>query len=147
MNYATEQYNTELWHASAIVTIVYSLGVALYLEGVGLIQNNSIVQVTANTRLQCLSASTTPDIGHILAPNGTDITSDPAITRGGLTDPGFVLAQIESGSGFDQGVYRCVIPDENGVQQILHAGIYQGRFNSTLNFKTHHTDRFLTRVL
>lgn len=67
-------------------------------------------------------------MGQIVAPNGSYITSSSCVTIGGVEDPGYISLRLQS-SG-DQGVYSCAIPDENGVQQFLHVGIYYGAFNS-----------------
>ncbi len=114
-----------------------SLGVALYLEGTGLVQNNSIIATTTTGRigeLQCISASRSADVGRLIAPNGNDITNNTSIvTVGSITDPGFISLELQNSISFirsNQGVYTCIIPDENGTQQYLHTGIYYGGFNS-----------------
>lgn len=75
-------------------------------------------------------------MGRFIAPNGNDITNDSSIvTLGNITDPGFLSLELRNTTylSVNQGVYSCVIPDENGVQQYLHTGVYIGRFNSMLN--------------
>ena len=78
--------------------------------------------------LNCISASRSADIGQFIAPNGNDITNDSSVTIGDGSDPGHVSIQLQSGG--EEGVYSCVIPDENDVEQYLHVGIYYGAFNS-----------------
>lgn len=115
-------------------------GVALYLEGVGPIQNNSIIRASITGRfnqLQCISGSTAANVGMWIAPNGEDIDGGPSdsfsvVTSDG-TDPGFTSIELQMGealSAGDEGVYTCVIPDENGNMQYLYVGLYQRRFNS-----------------
>jgi hypothetical protein len=104
------------------------------------IQNNSIVQISAPGtvgQLQCISASRLNNIGQIVAPNRNDITNHPSIvTTGNITDPGFLSLDFTSLTRSDQGVYTCIIPDENGVQQYLHFGIYYGRLNGKYRMKS-----------
>ena len=116
-----------------VISLCFFSGVSLYLDGTGVIQNNSIVQTTSSNsigQLQCLSASKSANVGQLLAPDGSDITNDSSIvTIGSITDPGFVSLELQSFLPNNQGVYTCIIPDENGIQQYLHTGIYSGRFN------------------
>ena len=97
-----------------------------------MVHNNSIVQIATSdsvTELKCISASGFADVGQFVSPNGNDLTNDSVmVTAGGVTDPGFVSLQLASYTRSNPGVYTCVIPDENGVLQHLHVGIY-GRFN------------------
>ena len=68
-------------------------------------------------------------MGQLVAPNGMDITNDSSIvTVGNISDPGFISLQLQNIS--NEGVYSCVIPDQDGIEQYLHIGIYYGRFNS-----------------
>ena len=82
--------------------------------------------------LWCQSANTGSDIGLWYYPNGTQV---PLFTKNldqyGGTSPIFskrftgqiALAKIASISGYE-GLYTCIIPDENGVNQTLVVGIY-----------------------
>ena len=83
-------------------------------------------------QLQCVSASATVRMVQFVAPNGTDISNDSStVTFGDANDPGFLSVQLTSSSiNAHQGVYTCIIPDEDGVVQYLHVGIYYGRLNS-----------------
>ena len=102
-----------------------------------MIQNNSIIQEVSSSsigQLECISASKSAHVGRLLAPNGNDITNASSIvTVGGTSNPGFLSLGLQSTTYLtsNQGVYTCIIPDENGVQQYLHIGIYVGRFNGT----------------
>ena len=99
-----------------------------------MIQNNSIIQaamIGSTQQLQCVSALASTNVGQFIAPNGSDISNDSSVvTSGDASDPGFVSLQLSSFINNNQGVYTCIIPDEYGVQQYLHVGIYYGRFNS-----------------
>ena len=110
----------------------------MHSEGTGLVQNNSIVLAisASNSReFRCISASKSANVGQLVAPNGNVITNNSLIvTVGGPANLGLVSLQLQNSETFatnNQGVYSCIIPDENGVQQYLHFGIYFGRFNST----------------
>ena len=69
-------------------------------------------------------------VGKFVTPDGNDITNDSSIvTVGDTSDPGFISLQLSWFTRSNPGVYTCIIPDENGVLQYLHVGIYYGRFN------------------
>ena len=76
-------------------------------------------------------------VGQWIAPDGSNITDDDTdlfnITVGGLDDPGFTSIEIKDGASLtidDEGVYTCIIPDENGDMQYLFVGLYRRGFNS-----------------
>ena len=82
--------------------------------------------------IYCHSASKQSRIGRWISPAGSDITftSTDAFDIG-LHSGSFIysyttlaLSNGFSLSGADQGVYSCLIPDENGIQNTLHIGIY-----------------------
>lgn len=80
--------------------------------------------------LQCISASLSANIGQFTAPNGNDITGDSSlVTAGDATDPGYLSLNLQNSGSNSQGVHRCIIPDENGIQNYLFVGIYFGSFN------------------
>ena len=102
-----------------------------------MIQNNSIIQTTSTGRigkLECISALKSANVGRLIAPNGNDITNVSSIvTIGNISDPGFISLELQNDISFainNQGVYTCIIPDENEIVKYLHIGIYYGRFNS-----------------
>ena len=118
------------------------VGVALYLEGSEPVQNNSIIRASITGRfsqLQCISGSTVGNVGHWKAPNGEDIDEESFIVSvGDTTDPGITSIELQTGvslSTRDEGIYTCIIPDENGDVQYLYAGLYQRGFNG--NGSTH----------
>lgn len=88
-------------------------------------------------QLQCISGSTVAGVGQWIAPDGSNITEDNTdlfnVTVGGLDDPGFTSIEINDGASLtldDEGVYTCIIPDENGDIQYLFVGLYGRGFNS-----------------
>lgn len=82
--------------------------------------------------IYCSSGSQTSGIGQWFAPNGVAITQNGGgsftVVHGGGNFPSYIGLQLKTSrlfSAFDEGVYTCIIPDENGVQQTLHAGLYR----------------------
>lgn len=114
----------------------------MWVEGYGLIANNSIIQASTSGTLgeiQCISGSLDINVGNWIAPQRQVITThsnDPfAISFGGENDPGFMRIQLESGQNFtavDIGIYTCAIPDETGVERSFHVGIYLHAFTGQL---------------
>lgn len=77
------------------------------------------------------------NVGRWIAPYGVDLTNsttDPFnVNRGDEQDPGSLVIQQRNGHIVTrslQGIYTCIIPDENGKQTYTHVGIYQNGFNS-----------------
>ena len=75
--------------------------------------------------MNCCSSAETGDapLGNWYFPNGTEVPPDSrgwnfSITRG----PGVV--QLHRRTGGVSGIYRCVIPDQSGVNQTLYVGLY-----------------------
>ena len=94
-------------------------------------QNGLITTLARNTIpvFRCLSGSSTPNVGNLIDPNGTDIThssSDPfIISRGGSYDPGTLLVRSVRPLGSeDSGIYTYRTPDENGEVIEFHFGLY-----------------------
>ena len=92
-----------------------------------------------NDALWCQSANTGSNIGVWYYPNGTEV---PLYNGDYFTDesaPSPVFSKRFSGqialarraglAGYE-GLYKCIIPDENGVNQTLVAGAYR---DSTYN--------------
>ena len=93
-------------------------------------QNNDSMNI--NDALWCQSVSSSTNIGVWYYPNGTKVP----LFDGGFTDtsapsPVFskrfsgqiALARREGLAGYE-GLYKCIIPDENGVNQTLVVGAY-----------------------
>ena len=86
-----------------------------------------------NDALWCQSANNGSDIGLWYYPNGTQIplfadmfdaqnSSSPILTK--RFSGQIALAKNPRLSGYE-GLYTCIIPDENGVNQTLVVGIYR----------------------
>ena len=78
-----------------------------------------------------------PNVGCFISPSGQDISDTPSmpfdITVGGQDDPGYIILSVapdQKVRGSDSGIYTCFIPDEAGVEQTIHVGIYGNNFNS-----------------
>ena len=90
--------------------------------------------------IYCHSSSSNTNVGHWISPQGIDITNN-------LLDP-FAI-RFYSGSDilsyntfklFDysmqpmtseyDGLYSCIVPDDQGIMQTLHIGIYSYQYSS-----------------
>ena len=103
------------------------------------ISNNSALRADESQQIgeiYCHSASRESDIGQWFTPAGEDITFDFTdkfrVQRfGDGSFPSFVTLELNEGTSLlpeDQGVYTCVIPDENGIPQTLHVGLYRSDY-------------------
>ena len=99
--------------------------------------NNSVLLTDRNDQtgtIYCSSGSRAANIGQWLAPNGAPITQGSGaltVVRGGGSYPAYAGLQLRANQSLLQsheGVYTCVIPDEDGVQQTLHIGIHRYGF-------------------
>ncbi len=100
---------------------------------------NSVLAADRNNQIgtiYCSSGSRSRGIGQWLAPNGAAITQSGSMLSvvygGGGSLPAYVGLQLranQSLSSLDEGLYTCTIPDENGIQRTLHAGIYRYGYN------------------
>ena len=129
------------------------LGVQLYLPYAGRViadysmiyasqfhnidQNKDLNSI--NDALWCQSANSSTNIGVWYYPNGTEVP----LFDGDFTDPsapspvfskrfsGQIALARRGGIAGYEGLYKCIIPDENGVNQTLVVGIYtDGEYNS-----------------
>ena len=92
-----------------------------------------------NDALWCQSANNNTNIGVWYYPNGTEVSLfDGDFTDSSAPSPVFskrfsgqiALARRAALGGYE-GLYKCIIPDENGVNQTLVVGIYTtGGYNS-----------------
>ena len=85
-----------------------------------------------NDALWCQSANTGSNIGVWYYPNGTEVP----LFDGDSTDPlapspvfskrfsGQIALARRAGLRGYEGLYKCIIPDENGVNQTLVVGAY-----------------------
>ena len=102
-----------------------------------------------NDALWCQSASTSPNIGVWYYPNGTEVPLfDGDFTDASAPSPVFskrfsgqiALARRAGLAGYE-GLYKCIISDENGVDQSLVVGAYTVKgynTNSECKCKSHY---------
>ena len=86
-----------------------------------------------NDALWCQSANNSTNIGVWYYPNGTEV---PLFDGDDFTDisapspvfskrfSGQIALARRNGLGGYEGLYKCIIPDENGVNQTLVVGVY-----------------------
>ena len=117
----------------------------MFLIGAGLfgdrepISNNSALRADESQqigKIYCHSASRESDIGQWFSPAGEDITFDFTdkfrVRFGEGSFSSYVTLELNEGTSLlpeDQGVYTCVISDENGIPQTLHVGLYRSDYN------------------
>lgn len=101
--------------------------------------NNSIITVPSNGRIQplkCLTGSNNTTLGRVYQPNGLDITSLPNdIFDVDNSMPGVIKIELKTGFSIlsnHQGVYTCVIPDENDMLQYIYFALYRTSYDSKL---------------
>ena len=93
-----------------------------------------------NDALWCQSANSSTNIGVWYYPNGTEVplfdgddftdTSAPSPVFSKRFSGQIALARRGPLAGYE-GLYKCIIPDENGVNQTLVVGAYtDGGYNS-----------------
>ena len=94
-------------------------------------QNND--PSNTNDALWCQSAKNDSDIGVWYYPNGNEVPLfDGDFTNASAPSPVFskgfsgqiALARRDGLAGYE-GLYKCIIPDENGVNQTLVVGAYR----------------------
>ena len=104
-------------------------------------------------KLYCVSNSSQSGVGTITASNGdmfnTGINGIWRVFNPG-NRPGFLRLQNRIPSGgpillttSDQGIYTCIIPDDEGNDIILNVGLYPNDFNGKYNLIIH-SRHFLT---
>ncbi len=104
----------------------------------GRLPNNSIIIADETGQinpLSCLSGLLTPNIGDWRLPNGTsllDFANTPLdVLVGGDSSPGSITLLTRSPLADEhEGVYTCLMPDQNGEMQYLHVGLYLNGFSS-----------------
>ena len=92
-------------------------------------QNNDANDI--NDALWCQSANNDTNIGVWYYPNGTEVPlfdgpfgpSAPSPVFSKRFSGQIALARRDGLSGYE-GLYKCIIPDENGVNQTLVVGVY-----------------------
>ena len=100
----------------------------------GQFYNTDLNSDGTNDALWCQSANDDSDIGLWYYPNGTQVplfnrTFDDSNIPRPIFSKRFTgqiaLARSRGLSGYE-GLYTCIIPDENGVNQTLVVGAYRG---------------------
>ena len=101
--------------------------------------NNSIITVPSNGRIQplkCLTGSNNTMLGHVYRPDGLEMTSlTNDIFEVDNTMLGVIKIKLKVGFSIlsdHQGVYTCVIPDENEALQYIYFALYRTSYNSKL---------------
>ena len=96
--------------------------------------NNTVLVADGNNNIgtiYCGTGSRASNIGQWFTPNKTQIqpgNSLFSVVRGGGNFPAYAGLQLRSNrvlTRYDEGIYTCEIPDENGVTQTLHVGIFR----------------------
>ena len=92
--------------------------------------------------INCHSSSFSRDVGQWISPAGRDITENHEdkffiVFNNGPYYPSYNTFQLQDPqttpfSPADQGVYSCIVPDNNGVMQVLHIGIYPSGYQGIL---------------
>ena len=75
----------------------------------------------------CISNSSQLDVGQVLGLDGIAVpsTGDFSATR----DPSTLRFEGLDFTAEDQGIYTCVIPDDNGNDISINVGLYNTGFN------------------
>ena len=110
---------------------------------------NTALRNNINNALWCQSASNSSNIGVWYYPNGTEVPLfDGEFTDSSAPTPVFskrfsgqiALARKGALVGYE-GLYKCIIPNENGMEQSLVIGAYTVKgynANSEYKFKSHY---------
>ena len=105
--------------------------------------NNSVVLADNSNQIgtiYCTSGSRSSSNGQWFSPDGTEITASSAVSftvvHGGGNLPSYAGLQLNSGYSIttaEEGVYACVILDENEIEQTVYVGVYRYGFQSTFS--------------
>jgi len=121
--------------SSGLSCIIQNVGVGLVVDGIGNIPNNSILVVDFRgqiPRLLCLSGSNMSNVGDWISPEGRNldaVLNDPFdVIFDGNNNPGQLLVETPPTNSpltaAHQGVYTCLMPDEDEELQYLYIGLY-----------------------
>ena len=108
-------------------------GVGVYYAADAMPHNTALIANSSHQigAISCHSASRERHIGRWIAPSGEDITfSSTDIFSVDLRSgdfPSYASLSLLPGEEFsasEDGVYSCVMPDENGVEHTIHIGLY-----------------------
>ena len=96
------------------------------------IANNGLIIANSNSdiRLVCVSNSSQSDVGEITGLDGNTLTTGSGwhVNNGGNV-PGFIRATNTAFTATDQGIYTCIISDNNGNVMVFNVGLYPTTFN------------------
>ena len=122
---------------------LYFVGVRLYLQELNSLNEYEVANFTVlhaglfrssqDNIFWCQSANNNNPIGDWYFPNGDQVTTSNNIHV--LPLEGQIGLLRDSSIGDLQGLYRCVVPDENDVNQTLWAGIYSNGAYDDVNGK------------
>lgn len=105
----------------------------MFLKPHGNVSNFTVLSASffSNTDAQtlwCQSSSNNATIGEWYYPNGDTVTTKPTSESGGSLQAYHSIGQVallrDGGIAGNEGLYKCVIPDEHGVNQTLWVGLY-----------------------
>ena len=126
-----------------IILCVYT-GAGFWGTSQGLF-NTSALRASADGdigTINCHSSSYNSSVGQWISPQGLDITGnhmDPFSIQfnNGPGYPSFNTFQLQDSSlqpftSTYNGVYSCVVPDDQGTMLTLHIGIYSNQYSSML---------------
>ena len=125
--------------ASSVTHLIYA-GVGIFAND-NPVSNNSVLLADRNDQIgtiYCSSGSRNNGIGQWFAPNGIAITQSStlfSVVRGGGNIPAFVGLQFRANQSlteFHEGIYTCIIPDENSISRTLYIGIHRYGFRGML---------------
>ena len=98
------------------------------------VQNNSAILADTEGHIgtvYCTSGLHASGIGEWFAPDGVKVSgsgdSSFTVFRGGGNFPSFIALQLKTNKLLktsDEGIYECIIPDENNRTETLYAGLY-----------------------
>ena len=121
------------------LTLSKITGVGIFANDNPAVNNSAVLADSSNQigTIYCTSGSRDSTNGQWFAPDGTQISAGIAssltVVYGGGNFPGYIGLQLNSGSSLtasEEGVYTCIILDEDGIQQTLYVGIYRYGFSS-----------------
>ena len=117
-------------------------GVGIFANDNPVFNNSATLADSSNQigTIYCTSGSNDSSNGQWFSPDGTEITASSAVSlsvvHGGGTFPSYAGLQLNSGYSIttsEEGVYTCVILDENGIEQTVYVGLYRYGFQSMLS--------------
>lgn len=115
------------------ILLFSTTGVGIFANNNPVLNNTAILADNNNQTgvIYCNSGSKDVGVGQWFSPSGAEIAQNNdgtfTVVRGGGSIPSFIGLQLRAGRSFsasDEGIYTCIIPDENGIEQVLQIGLY-----------------------